>query len=597
MIVRGEDINHVRRVLMQAPDFSVDTETTGFNPYLGDRMFMITVAGKGFSFCFDEELFPLDSAVNLIFKAAKGKRLYFANAKFDLHFMVKNHVIDFQIYDVSVIAKCLDNTHLRYGLDDLGERFGFGGKQAGLMEHLKEKKLYTIEKSPDGKNVKKFHFNEAERTIIWEYALRDAELTYKIGKKCEEETENFKAYLKDPKIGYPHDFDALLAREMKVTEVLFDIERRGLKIDENYIEKAVRFENQRIERAKSEFHRITGHPLIDSGKHFEKILTPLGLLGAKTDKGNPSYTQSYLEGIDHEAAKTILEFRDASKKLNTYYLNFLKFADSDGIVRPRFRQAEADTFRFSIVDPALQTLNSEDDGEYRVRDSFRAREGYKFVSLDYAAQEYRLSADISGEKELIQNILKGEDVHTSTAKMMGVDRQKAKVLNFALLYGAGPQKVAEMLKIDLEEAKTLKDLYFEKLSKISSFISKVKNNINHRGCTWNFAGRVLRFPEKSFQKDGKEVTQNFSYKGPNYLIQSSGAEIMRIALIKIHEFLKAYSTRVVLSIHDEVLIELKDGEEHLIPEIQKLMVESYTPRHGLYMDTGVAMGTSWGRLE
>jgi DNA polymerase-1 len=176
---------------------------------------------------------------------------------------------------------------------------------------------------------------------------------------------------------------------------------------EYVIKKAKSREESRISEAKKRFTELTGKELVDSNKAIDEIFRANGIVGGTTAKGNASFTDAVLQTIDHPLAKIITEYRDAYKRLNTYYNSFTYFGDEAGIVRPSIKQTAADTFRFSIVDPALQTLNSEDGGEYRVRDSFTARPGYVFVSIDYQAQEYRLTADYAGERDLISQINQG----------------------------------------------------------------------------------------------------------------------------------------------------------------------------------------------
>jgi DNA polymerase-1 len=154
-----------------------------------------------------------------------------------------------------------------------------------------------------------------------------------------------------------------------------------------------------------------------------------------------------------------------------------------------------------------------------------------------------------------------------------------------------------MLNISVDKAKALRDLYFSKLGKVSLFINNVKRKIDERSYIFNFAGRILHFPVIEFEKDGVKRSGNFAYKGPNYIIQSSGSEIMRGALILVHEFLLNFKSKLVLSIHDEILLEIAEDELHLIPRIQELMVQVYTPKNGLPMSTSVAIGESWGKLE
>lgn len=601
MIVTNKNFDQVLDQILTSRSVSIDSETTGLRAYHGDRLFAISVAGEFGSayFSFGLEETALDRAViPLIYEAVKGKQIAFANAKFDMHFLCKEGWgTDFDPWDVLVVDKCIYNRHLSYSLNSVAERMGLGSKDGDLMDYIKEHKLFDTVEIPGKKSVTKNpRFDRVPFEIVSKYALKDAELTYAIYQKqlikVDELTEKY-GKIK----GYPGKFSDLIQTERKVTKVLFDIEQRGMELDREYIEKAKTREEDRIKAAKEKFTELTGTELIDSNKQLSQVFGANGIMGGSTAKGNASFTDAVLEKINHPIAGVIREYRDATKRLNTYYNNFTHCGDKEGVVRPSIRQTAADTFRFSITDPALQTLNSEDDGDWRVRDSFRARQGFIYVSIDYSAQEYRLTADYAGERHLISQINKGVDVHTATANMVNMSRQVAKVLNFALLYGAAAPKIATMLNLPISHANDLKQLYFSRLPKIRSFINDIKTTIFDRGYIFNFAGRILHFPVIEFEQDGVKKAGNFAYKGPNYIIQSSGSEIMRRALIELHEFLLKFQSRIVLSIHDELLIEMVEEELYLIPEIRKRMVQVYSPKNGLPMSTSVAIGKSWGRLN
>jgi DNA polymerase-1 len=599
MIVTTEDFESSVETIRNCTSLSLDTETSGLRPYHGDRLFAITAAGAFGELYFGFGASGLDHAlIPRIYEAVKGKTVAFANAKFDMHFLCnEGWGTDYEPWDILVVDKCIYNRHLSYSLNAVAERMGFGSKDGGVMAYIKEHGLYDKEEVQGKKTVKKNpRFDRVPLEIISKYALQDARLTYEIYEaqlvKVQELTQKYSKIK-----GYPVRFSDLVADERKLTKVLFDIEHRGMGLDRGYIEKAKKREEYRIHKAKAKFTELTGAELVDSNKQLSQIFGANGIVGGTTAKGNASYTDAVLETIEHPIAGVIREYRDATKRLNTYYNNFTYCGDSEGIVRPSIRQTAADTFRFSITDPALQTLNSEDDGDWRVRDSFRARQGYVYVSIDYQAQEYRLTADYAGERNLISQINEGVDVHSATAKMMGVDRYSAKVLNFALLYGAAAPKIATMLKVSVDKATELKNLYFSRLGKVSSLINNIKSTIDSRGYIFNFAGRILHFPVIEFDQDGVKRRGNFAYKGPNYIIQSSGSEIMRRALIVVDGFLKPYQSKIVLSIHDELLLEMTEDELYLIPRIRELMVGVYTPKNGLPMSTSVAIGESWGRLN
>jgi DNA polymerase-1 len=603
MIVTNENFNDTCDIISSSKHISLDTETTGLRPYHGDHLFSVVVGVGGTSFYFNfnqsDEVTPLHkNRLRELYEAVRGKLIYFANAKFDMHFLCKEGWgTDYNVWDVLVVDKCIYNRHLSYSLNSVAERMGLGSKDSDVMDYIKEHDLFDRVEIPGKKTVTKNpRFDKVPFPVISKYALQDASLTYKIGElQREKVNELTNKYSRIP--GYPTTFEKLVSTENELTKVLFDIEQRGMEIDNEYIEKAKKREEDRIKEARAQFLELTGAELVDSNKHLAETFRANGVVGGTTSKGNASFTDAVLQSITHPAAKAIRDYRDAYKRLNTYYNSFTRFADERGVVRPSIKQTAADTFRFSIVDPALQTLNSEDDGEFLVRDSFRARPGFVFVSIDYQAQEYRLTADYAGEQGLIKQILEGVDVHSATAKMMGVDRYSAKVLNFALLYGAAAPKIATMLHVTPERAQQLKDLYFSKLSNVKKLIQGVKLKIDSRGYIFNFAGRVMHFPMIEFEQDGKKKQGNFAYKGPNYLIQSSGSEIMRRALIAIHKFLKNHRSKIALTIHDELLLEMPEEELHLIPAIRELMVQAYTPKNGLQMNTSVAIGTSWGRLN
>ena len=635
MLVKKRDFQSVISELKKERVLSLDTETTGLFPYQGDRLFSIIIGTEHESFYFNFQDYDgvepeqrlshhvIAPALSDLFSNPKTL-VFLANAKFDMHMLsVEGVEIKAKIWDVLTIAKTLDNTHLKYSLEAVAERAGYE-KSGAVDEYIKEHKLKD-------KNGKRFDWVPLE--VIQPYAEQDARVTFDIGLlQLDEVAKLSEESVRD---GKP-DFGKLVERECEFTKVLFEIEKVGMKINAEYIERAIRFEGERAVSATTSFKQGTGQDFVDSAKSIFQAVGPLGILPGKTAKGNPSFTDAVLSGIQHPVAENIRDYRDASKRINTYYKGFLSYADSLGIVHPNIKQTGADTFRLSITDPALQTLNKPDeDGEtgngFEVRDSFVAREGCYLVAIDYKQQEYRLTADYAGEMDLIKAIMGGTDVHTATAALMGVTRKQAKTLNFMLLYGGGVAKLclalmspkgtelqlkaltrkfiyrskfkeehAELLAALegisediiahdvplLEQAHALQLKYFSSLPSTKELMDRVQTAIKEKGYIFNWAGRRLYFPNT-----------RFAYKGPNYLIQSSGSEIMRAALIQIHRFLRPHASKIVLTIHDEILLEMPKDEFHLIPQIRKLMVDVYTPFNGCFMDTDVKIGTSWGSMK
>jgi DNA polymerase-1 len=181
---------------------------------------------------------------------------------------------------------------------------------------------------------------------------------------------------------------------------------------------------------------------------------------------------------------------------------------------------------------------------------------------------------------------------------MGVDRKKAKTLNFALLYGAGVDKLAAQLGISVNEARSLRDKYFKALPKITKFVNEVKDKAKNRSFygsvpyIFNWAGRYLYFAPYMFEGELKQV----NYKAPNHLIQSSGAEIMRKAMIRVHEYLADKRSKLVLSIHDEAIFEMHEEEMGLVKYIKQMMIDVYEPKNGLHMAVESSTGQNMGEL-
>lgn len=636
MLVSIEDFDGAIAELIICDKLSLDTETTGLDSYKDASLFSVIISTDNMNFYFNFNQYDglnnrhvLPREYLLRFNELKGKTIFLANAKFDMHFLEKEGVSlkGNKIWDVLTVAKCLHNTHMSYSLDNVAKRAGYE-KLKTVEEYIVHNKLYT--KSESGARIPRYDMVPID--IISEYGIRDAEITFSIGMEQMEEVRAMDDFA--TKGGFP-SFVSLIEKEMKVTEVCYEMERTGMEIDREFISRALEHEQARAVQAAKQYAEITGTDFVDSNKSLSESFTKLGLSGGTTEKGNPSFTDEVLKNISHPIAKEIKEYRDATKRANTYYKNFLSYSDKDGIVHPNIKQAGADTFRFSITAPALQTLSASEQGEYLVRDAFKAREGFTFVSVDFSQQEYRLTADYAGEHALIKQIKDGTDVHTATAQLMGVDRTQAKTLNFMLLYGGGVAKLCgalfspklgesglraltwkyiykslpkepalakqvqeDLCKITQEEinhdlpllqkAFDLREKYFSSLPKTKQFIDAVMGRAKDKGYVYNWAGRRLNFPDP-----------RFAYKAPNHLIQSSGAEIMRGSMVGIHDFLlKTHvKSKMLLSIHDELLLEMLPSEFDLIPKIREIMKNVYKPFNGLMMDTSVCYGKTWGKLE
>lgn len=171
------------------------------------------------------------------------------------------------------------------------------------------------------------------------------------------------------------------------------------------------------------------------------------------------------------------------------------------------------------------------------------------------------------EQSVIERVLAGMDVHQATADMLGVSRFHAKTINFMLIYGGGIDKLASMLKLSWEDAKRAREDYFRKLPRIAAFVQRVRDTAGRRGYLYNWFGRYYTF-------DNPESVYTTA---PNWLIQGGCSDVLKIAMIRCHEYLQqrgAFS-RIVLNVHDEIVFELEKGELHYARELVSIMENVY----------------------
>jgi len=196
-------------------------------------------------------------------------------------------------------------------------------------------------------------------------------------------------------------------------------------------------------------------------------------------------------------------------------------------------------------------------------------------------------ADYAGEMEMIEAINGGEDPHGFVARMLNILRKQAKTANFGLLYGMGIQSLADMLKQSFTEAKNLKMRYFLRLPKVENLFNACKRIAISRGFIFNKYGRRVYLDDPKW-----------AYKLVNYLIQGTGADVIRHAMVKIHKRMKGMKSGMVAQIHDELLFEIHKSELHIIPELIAIMENEYQPFNGMRLTAGASWSAkSWAAKD
>lgn len=607
MLVSRATFHDVIKLLSRPSWYSFDTETTGLNPYLGDRLFSLILATKSETYYFNfKHDYPTSEGVSSDYclprewikdfnQVFSNPRSYFFahNAKFDIHMLhVEGVEISSDVHCTEVGARILYNQYLSYSLEKCAERIGLE-KDDAVETYITKHKLYTKHRVEGKKTeVRQPHYDKVPFAIIVPYGEKDARITFDLGFKQVED-------LKRKELSCPStepSITKLHQNELRLTKTCFRMESFGIKVDRDYCERARDYEMGIARMAISKFEEMSGEPFVDSPEPLAKIFDRAGEAYPRTaptktrPKGTPSFTAEVLEDFDSPLALHLLNYRRASKRAGTYYANFVRLADSQGVIHSNLRQAGTATWRFSSSDPNLQNLSKPDEDdegprpEFEIRSAFIPRSSdFCFVMIDYDQMEYRMMLDYAGEKGLIEQVLAGLDVHQATANLMGVSRYEAKTINFMLLYGGGVAKLAKKLNISLIEAKVLKQHYFDVLPRVQNFIDTVILKARTRKEIFNWAGFRYHFPDREW-----------AYVAPNHLIQGGCALVMRYGLNSIDKFLEGKKSRLLMTIHDEALLEIHKDELHLVNDIKNIMENIY-PHNRLPLTAGVSHSwKSWG---
>ena len=577
MLVSRDDVSDVFQALLKESHFSCDTETTGLFPWKGDRLFAVCIATQTQAFYLNfqgyndlDESLLLDRGCLKLFKLVfqdPTKTIFFHNAKFDMAMLYQEGLeVTANVHDTEVMARLEYNDHMKYGLKECAKRIGLEKSEA-VEDYISEHHLWEWEHIPGKKTKRKNkRFWEVPFPIISEYGLQDARITYQLGMH---QLEFFKRANEDKT--FQHAIDRVVEIEKRATPILFKLEKHGFRVDKDYCMEAAHYEEARAKEAAVKFSDLTGKEFKDSPKQLAEVFCLLGENIPKTDKGNPSIDDEALATFKHPAAEAVRDYRDAHKRLNTYFRSFLFWADDNGRIHPNLRQSGTRTGRMSCAEPNLQNIPKNDEDsllKYPVRRAFIPEDGHFLGMIDYDQMEFRLMLDYSGQMDLIRKIIAGYDPHQATADLTGLSRKHAKTLNFGLLYGMGKDKLSKALQIDVSTAVNFKRRYFSALDFVELFLSRSTNRARQRAGVYAWSGRRFNFPDA-----------NFSYKAANAIIQGGCADIVKQAMFNCESVLRGKRSKMVLQVHDEILFQMHNDEAHLLNDLKVAMESAYVYRN------------------
>lgn len=583
MIVTDENLKSSLGVLSNVDTISLDTETTGLRPYHGDRLFSIVIGFAGGSFYFDKRIL---SSFNLIVKFLNEHvfhKVYMHNAKFDIAMLHQEGIfLPSVVYDTKIMSRLIYNDKLTgYSLEACAREIG-ENKDSKVEGYIHKHKLYSVEHlEHKNQKEKRLHYDKVPIPLISEYAQKDAEITYKLGVHYQSVLDGMHAvYLPKGK-----SVNACTENEMQLIPIIHKMSHVGAKLDLDYCQQAIDHENSTLAGVSIYFEDILNRPFKLTPSLLREIfqdeqwvyneMTPTG-------KVNPDFSNDVLSGFKSPHAQEIIKYRKAKANLN-YFKGFIYHADGNGFIHTSFNQDGTTTGRFSSSSPNLQNLSKSDDesDKFPVRRAIIPVEDHLFAMFDMDQAEYRLMLDyacrlLGYESDLVKKIKAGLDVHQATAEIAGISRKAAKSANFCILYGGGDSKLAEFLSISKAEAQNIKSSIFSAAPEIQALIKMVSQTAERRGFIYNWLGRVYRFENA-----------NTSYKATNTLIQGGVADIIKVGMVKVDDFLRRENlkTRLVLNIHDELVFEVPPCEKSILPKI-KTILESIYPAEYLPMTFG-----------
>ncbi|MBP9031915.1 MAG: DNA polymerase I, partial [Dysgonomonadaceae bacterium] len=565
LIEGDEKLEELNRKLCAQPSVCFDTETTGTDPLLAELV--------GMSFAFDEgEAFyiPISSNREEAQRQVNFFKPFFENENIEkVGQNLKYDMLELRNYGIEVKGKLFDtmiahyllNPELRHGMDYMAETF------------LKYKTIHIDELiGPKGKN--QLNMRDIDPQIVCEYAAEDADITLKLKNVLEKKI-------------HENNLDKLLYEvECPLIYVLADMEWTGVRLDLKALEELSKQLTEELSAIEHEIVQMAGIDFnVNSPKQIGEILFDRMKIvekPKKTKTGQYSTNEEELEKLrgKHPIIDKILEQRGIKKLLSTYIDAFPQLINPrSGKIHTSFNQTVAATGRLSSTNPNLQNIPVRDERGKEMRKVFIPDEGCVFASSDYSQIELRIMAHLSADKNMVEAFMHDQDIHAATAsKIYHVPieevtadmRRKAKTANFGIIYGITPFGLSERLSISRSEAKQLIDEYFETFPDVKRYMDESIATARTKGYVETIFGRKRYLPDiNSRNANVRGFAERNAINAP---IQGSAADIIKVAMIKIHNrFAKEkLKSKMILQVHDELDFNVVEEE---LDAVRKIVVE------------------------
>ena len=466
------------------------------------------------------------------------------------------------------------------------------GMDALASDLLGHKTVSYAEVAGSGKKQIGFAEVEVEKAI--HYAAEDADITLRLAAALEPKLEEMEQR---------QLFDEV---EMPLVEVLTAMEWAGIRIDSDFLGALSKEMEGKLSALEREIHELARGPFnIASPKQLGEVLFErLGLPKGRKTKTGWSTDVEVLSALaeQHPVAARILEHRSLAKLKNTYCDALPKLVNPDtGRIHTSFNQAVTATGRLSSSEPNLQNIPIRTEEGGRIREAFIPAEGNVLLAADYSQIELRILAHLADEAVLKESFAQGEDIHKRTAsEVFGVFpemvtsemRRQAKTINFGVIYGMGAFSLGKDLGIPTREAQAFIDNYFARYPGIKTFMESKKEEARAKQYVTTLLGRRCAVPE--IASSNGAIRSYAERNAINYPIQGSAADIVKVAMVRIHRRLteEGLKTRMVLQVHDELVFDVPEVELERVRELVRSEMEGAVALSvPLLVDIGV--GANW----
>lgn len=567
--------------LEAAPRWAFDTETTGLDP-LTDRLL-------GVSFCLTPHeacYVPCEGGtVPEVFRKAFASpaEKVGLNVKFDLQVL---HTAGVEVagpfFDVMLAHSAL-HPELRHNMDDMAEAL-----LAYRTVHLED----IAPKGPD----KQLDTAAVPPETMAEYSSEDADVTLQLADIMARELRESKQ-------------EALMRDiEFPLVPVLAAIEEEGMRVEPALLAESSAAMGAQIEELRARIDGIIGHPInLNSPRQLGDLLFGEMKLLAKPKK---TKTGQYV--TDEETLRKlvplsplvadILEYREMTKLKGTYLDALPRFiSPKDGRIHASLLQMVTATGRLACQNPNLQNIPVRSEAGKLIRRAFVARDAHhSILSADYSQVELRLMAALSGDEAMIAAFREHRDIHAETAsRIYGVPhgevtpdmRRAAKTVNFGIIYGISAFGLSQRLDCPRGEAAALIDSYFEQFPGVKACMDRLIEEARSKGYAETLCGRRRLLPD--LNAANFNLRQAAERTAINTPIQGSAADMIKIAMVRVAELLKGRRSRLIMQIHDELLVDLHEDEQELIPAIIEAMQTALPLPGGVPLEVEANTAPNW----